>query len=673
MPSEISNSENRGPEILAPAGDMRAALAAFAAGADAVYLGLKHFSARMEAENFSSSDLRSLLDVAHTQGRRVYVALNTLIKPGELPKVYSLIRRSCQFAAPDALIAQDPALPALAREAGFTGELHLSTLSNITHQAALIAGKALGANRIILPRELSLEELRLLNAACPKNLDLEFFVHGALCFCVSGRCWWSSYMGGKSGLRGRCVQPCRRVYAQKGRTGRFFSSLDLSLDVLTRELLPLTRIKAWKIEGRKKGPHYVYHVTKAYCLLRDAGDNPESRREAMRLIGMALGRSASHSSFLDRGAKQPPNPGDQESQTSSGLLCGKIRIRRAGGYEIVPRLPLQRGDYLRVGREDEIWHCALSLNAPAPEGQTLILPLPKNKHPKAGVPVLLIDRRTPEVEEGIAEWEGKLGKAAPGKNASPAPHAFPKIRPYSGKAKKSDVYLRSSLPHGREGKENLGTGAVQGLWLSPKALRTVSRTLYSRIHWWLPPVIWPDEERQWQHLVHALVRDGARHIVCNTPWQIAFFPKTENLALCAGPFCNLANASALEAMRKLGFSAAIVSPEPGQDDLLALPAQSPLPLGIVISGFWPVGIARHKAELIQSRLPFMSPRGEEFFLRRYGENAWIYPSWPLDLSARKNALEEAGYLHFIHMEEHAPQNISTRPRPGDFNWDIGLL
>ena len=123
-------------------------------------------------------------------------------------------------------------------------------------------------------------------------------------------------MGGRSGLRGRCVQPCRRVYKQKGREGRYFSSLDLSLDVLTRNLLSLGRIRSWKIEGRKKGPHYVYHVTSAYRLLRDGQDDSESRREAQKHIDMALGRPGTRSLFL-----APDNavaPASEEAQTSSG-------------------------------------------------------------------------------------------------------------------------------------------------------------------------------------------------------------------------------------------------------------------------------------------------------------------------------------------------------------------
>ena len=180
------------PEILAPAGDTPSFLAALAAGADAIYLGLKHFSARMQAENFGLTELSRLTDLAHAESARVYVAMNTLIKPDEPAAAYRLISRLTTQARVDGLIVQDLAMIDLARQAGFAGELALSTLANVTHPGALVEAKNLGANRVILPRELSIDEIRLMGEACPEGLDLELFIHGALCYCVSGRCYWSS-------------------------------------------------------------------------------------------------------------------------------------------------------------------------------------------------------------------------------------------------------------------------------------------------------------------------------------------------------------------------------------------------------------------------------------------------------------------------------------------------
>ena len=566
----------------------------------------------------------------------------------------------------------------LARQAGFQGELHLSTLANVTHPKALEAARLLGADRVIVPRELSLDEVRLMNDACPPGLDLEIFVHGALCFCVSGRCWWSSYMGGKSGLRGRCVQPCRRVYVQKGREGRFFSCMDLSLDVLTRSLLPFERLRSWKIEGRKKGPHYVYYVTTAYRLLRDEPDTPEARREAERIIGMALGRPGTHSLFVPGKAEIPTvAPLAKDSQTSSGLLCGRVSKNEDGRYAISPRLPLLPKDYLRVGYEDEPWHCTVSVSAPVSQDKRFVLSLPRGKHPKDGTPVFLIDRRESALTSLLADWNKDLQAR---KRQEKDPEDISALQPVmptplrgAGAGKKLDILLRGSLPHGRDGKAGLKPGTVQGLWLSPKALREISKTLFNRVSWWLPPVIWPNEEDVWSRLILTAVRGGARHFVCNAPWQRSLFNKTAGLSLTAGPFCNIANAPAIGLLAGMGFEAAIISPELGEGDILSLPGQSPLPLGIVLDGFWPVGISRHRGQPLKDSEGFQSPKGEEFWMRRYGQNTWIYPAWPLDLSARRPALERSGYLTFIHMEEHPPKTLAQAKRESEFNWKVDVL
>ncbi len=683
--AEKSAGEHRAPglpEILAPAGDTPAALAAFAAGADAIYLGLKHFSARMQAENFSTTELARLTDLAHAEGRRVYVAMNTLLKPGDPASAFRLARRLTLDSAPDALIVQDPGMLDLARQAGFAGELHLSTLANVTHPRALITAKALGASRVIVPRELSIDEVRSMDAACPDGLDLEIFVHGALCYCVSGRCWWSSYLGGKSGLRGRCVQPCRRVYTQKGRQGRFFSCMDLSLDVLAKNLLTMPRLRSWKIEGRKKGPHYVYYVTSAYRLLRDEPDNPAARKEAEQILEMALGRPGTRSLFLPQSPQSPTtSPDAKEPQTSSGLLCGRVGKGAGGKFELRPRLPLLPKDHLRIGYEDEPWHCTLFIPKWVQQGAAFTLSLPRGKNPKPGTPVFLIDRREPELTALLAEWERDLnargrkpapeGKTPPAQDVAGLEPKMPAPRP--GVPRKLDILLRSSLPHGRKGKAGVRPGTVQGLWLSQKALKEVSKTLFERISWWLPPVIWPDEEDAWSRLINAALRNGSRHFVCNAPWQAAFFSGEKGINLTGGPFCNIANAPALGLLADLGFSACIISPELGEEDILALPKQSPLPLGMVLAGFWPVGITRHAAEPLKTQEGFQSPKGEEFWFRRYGQNTWLYPAWPLDLTEHRPALERAGYSTFVTMEEHPPKTLAPAKRISEFNWKVDVL
>lgn len=734
------------PEILAPAGDTPSFLAALAAGADAIYLGLKHFSARMQAENFGLTELSRLTDLAHAENARVYVAMNTLIKPDEPAAAYRLTRRLATQVRPDGLIVQDLAMLDLARQAGFEGGIFLSTLANLTHPAALVEAQKLGASRVILPRELSIDEIRLMGEACPEGLDLECFVHGALCYCVSGRCYWSSYMGGKSGLRGRCVQPCRRVYRQGGpaalalvrnaereemdrarqeqsrmdiarkdrrgsrdtrdrrddrrdgrhdrgenaalaygrgrsgrqgsmrgpgrkeHSGRWFSCLDLSLDVLAKTLLDIPHLVSWKIEGRKKGPHYVYHVVTAYRMLRDNPGDPKARKTAEEILQMALGRPATRARFLPQ--KDNTVPTTPDGQTSSGLLAGKLRIEQDGSVVLKPHLELLPQDYLRVGVEDERWHATLPVTRRIPKGGSLIMRLPKHKTPKAGTSVFLIDRREPELMRILKSWQARLDQF-PGRQ-SKAVESDPRMPVPVKPRPRPDMYVRSTIPQGKDMRG--GKNQLQALWLSPRSA-DISRTVVQRICWWLPPVVWPGEEEALRRSVARLWRDGARHFVCNEPWQRGLFPDSldENADLLAGPFCNAANAPALGILAGMGFTGAFVSPELPREEMLALPRQSPLALGAVISGFWPVGLSRFGLLGVKTNEPFLSPKGEPFWARQYGGNIWIYPGWPLDLTAKRQEMAAAGYGFFAHMQENPPSGLPEMRRESLFNWDGSLL
>lgn len=690
------------PEILAPAGDATAFLAALAAGADAVYCGLKHFSARMEAENFSTTDLARLTALAHSMDRKVYVAMNTLAKPGDLASAGRLMHRLARDVRPDALIVADLAMPELARQAGFQGELHVSTLANVSHPAALAALAGLpgrGVTRAVLPRELSIDEIKGMAKACPQGLSLETFVHGALCFNVSGRCWWSSYMGGKSGLRGRCVQPCRRMYVAKGQRGRVFSCRDLSLDVLVKTLLPLPEIAAWKIEGRKKGAHYVYYTVTAYKMLRDHGDDPQAKKQAVELLEQALGRPATHYRFL---SQRPQDPVDTSISTGSGLFMGKVMAQPDGRIYLRPRIPLLPGDLLRIGYQDEPGHRTVPVRIAVPKGGRLDLgklggrfggrpgkPGPgrvkarpakgrrpgkpggpgQEQGPDKGGPIFLVDRREPGLHRAVAELRKRMNAlAAPESGPSDFSPAMPEPARFNRRKPEIMTVVR------RKGRDRLP--GEPALWLSPKTPQETPRQIAGRVWWWLPPVIWPDEENQWRELLVKMRKAGASRFVLGAPWQTAMFEdpgKARAPELWAGPFCNASNALALSALKDMGMAGAVVSPELSREDALALPAQSPLPLGFVTHGQWPAGISRAAASTVRPDTPLQSPKGEMFWLRRYGQNAWIYPAWGLDLRDQEMNLGKAGYAMVVHMLEPKPRSVPQAMRWSRFNWDLELL
>jgi putative protease len=649
------------PEILAPAGQRDSFLAALAAGADAVYCGMKDFSARMAAKNFRLEEMASLVQLAHDQGVKVYLTVNTLLKPDELLPLGRQLDWVNRYATPDALIVQDLAAIALAKQVGFNGEIHLSTLASVTQPSVLPRlVKTLGIQRIVLPLELNVDEIKQMAAACPPELGLELFVHGALCYGVSGRCYWSSFLGGKSGLRGRCVQPCRRRYTQERDDKRYFACQDLSLDVLARVLADLPQVRAWKIEGRKKGPHYVYYTVTAYKMLRDEGQDPAAKRSAVGLLEQALGRPGTHYHFLPQ---RPQSPINTQADSGSGLMVGTLRGGKDKPY-IEPRLPLLEGDKLRLGYEDDEWHQTVDLSQSVPKGGKFFFKSAKGLGAGKITPVFLIDRREPYLVQQLKKFEALL---QPVKVPSEDSGTFNlRLSPGSPRQPHSRLMHVLRYPGARMRQTSLA------LWLAPEILSGMQEGQIAHAWWWLPPVIWPEEEERWQQLLKRVMAKGAQRFVLNAPWQIAMFQHPERLSLWAGPFCNIANPLAIRAFKLLGGQGVIVSPELGRADLENLPAKSVLPLGIVISGQWPFCVSRVLAPDLQPGQPFVSPRGEQGWAQRYGSLYWVYPNWPLNLRASQDALVKTGYRLFVHLEEPIPKNIRLKKRPGEWNFEIGL-
>ncbi|MEJ2699147.1 MAG: U32 family peptidase, partial [Desulfuromonadales bacterium] len=197
----LSSSTSRAgkPELLSPAGSLEAFFAAMESGADAVYCGLKDFSARAKAKNFTLDELAAMTGFVHGKGRRVYVTLNTLVKERELPVLAETLSH-LELLGVDGVILQDLAVWRLAREHFPALELHASTQMTVHNAAGVRMLERMGFKRAVLARELSLEEIRTIRSRT--SMELEHFIHGALCFSFSGQCYFSSWLGGKSGNRG---------------------------------------------------------------------------------------------------------------------------------------------------------------------------------------------------------------------------------------------------------------------------------------------------------------------------------------------------------------------------------------------------------------------------------------------------------------------------------------
>lgn len=248
-------------EVLAPAGTYECFRAAINAGADAVYLGGSMFGARAFAGNFEEAELIKAIRTAHLYGRKVYLTVNTLLRNDELEKLVQYVKPYYEEGL-DAVIVQDYGVFAVLREA-FPGlDLHASTQMTITGKYGAQLLKDMGAVRVVPARELSAEEIR--DIYDNVDIEIESFVHGALCYCYSGQCLLSSMIGGRSGNRGRCAQPCRLTYSANGISEKYLLS---PKDMCTIEAVPDildAGVYSLKIEGRMKSPEYVAGVSYAY-------------------------------------------------------------------------------------------------------------------------------------------------------------------------------------------------------------------------------------------------------------------------------------------------------------------------------------------------------------------------------------------------------------------------
>jgi putative protease len=369
------------PEVLAPAGDEACLRAAIGAGADAVYFGLSGMNARARATNFTDDALEGVMRLLHRHGVKGYVTLNTLAFDDELPAVDERIRR-CAGAGVDAVIVQDLAVARRVTAIAGALPLHASTQMTCTDAASVRLAASLGARRVVLARELSLPEIAAIRReldAAGEAIELEVFVHGALCVAYSGQCLTSEALGGRSANRGACAQACRLPYELRvdgvkqdlGERAYLLSPEDLEASALVPELAR-AGVRSLKIEGRLKGPEYVAATTRLYREAVDGAASPERVVEALTTYSRGSGPG-----FL---------AGIDHQRLVPALSCDH-RGREVGRIERVLR---ERGRAL----------LAVELSGPVRRGQGLVALLPPSLPPFGGRIWALCDEAGQELDEG---------------------------------------------------------------------------------------------------------------------------------------------------------------------------------------------------------------------------------------------------------------------------------
>lgn len=336
-------------ELLAPAGNMESLDAAIGEGADAVYLGLKSFNARLRTTNFAWNQFGATIDALHKQNKKIYVTVNTVCEERETERLYRFLSYLNEMK-PDGLIVQDYAVMRLAQEFFPNLELHASTQMNVESAHGVRLLQNAGVKRVVLARELGLDEIRKIKNET--GADLEVFVHGALCVSESGLCLFSSFLGGKSANRGMCAQACRRYYTAEVpggiKQGYYFSPCDLQLIEQIPDLIE-AGVNSFKIEGRMKSAEYVGSVVAAYRYVIDhyKEDKKGAIAAGKRMLASDFARSKTSYWYgfnsleegIDNAATKILNP-DQAGGT--GIYLGKIASLKQAPKELVEAINQSR-------------------------------------------------------------------------------------------------------------------------------------------------------------------------------------------------------------------------------------------------------------------------------------------------------------------------------------------
>ena len=366
-------------EILAPAGSYTCFRAALCAGADAVYAGGPRFGARAYAHNFTEEELVKAIEESHFHGRKFYLTVNTLLKENEIDCLFDYLDPLYRCGL-DAVIVQDPGVFRYIRESFPEMDIHASTQMTITSAAGAKLLEEQGASRVVPARELSLKEVRRIHDET--SLEVECFVHGALCYCYSGQCLMSSMIGGRSGNRGQCAQPCRLLWSAQGHKGHLLSLKDICTLDMIPELIE-AGIDSFKIEGRMKAPEYVALVTAMYRKYTDLyllkgregfHVDPADREKLMDLYnrgGSGTGYYRQHNG-KDMISLGRPN--------HAGVPAFRVLSQKGREVRAAALTEVNRGDVIEIGEGRENY----TLGGNIKKGEELKFLAPKGRQFKKG-------------------------------------------------------------------------------------------------------------------------------------------------------------------------------------------------------------------------------------------------------------------------------------------------
>ena len=556
-------------ELLAPAGSPEALLAAVQNGADAVYMGLGSFNARRSARNFTDETFAAAVAYCHERGVRVYLTLNTLLTDRELPVAAETLRKASAWGV-DAVLVQDWGLWQLARTAAPDLPLHASTQMSLHTLAGAKRAAELGMERVVLARELSARDVEGICRAC--GAEVEVFAHGALCMCYSGQCAMSAMIGGRSGNRGTCAQPCRLPYTVGEKSGYLLSLKDNNLAPYLNQMAQMG-VACVKLEGRMKRPEYVAAVTGIYRRLLDEKRPPTAEEQAQ------LERAFSRSGFTDGywlGQKGPRMFGMRpESARWPEEWFAQVRKTYENGAENRP-VPVAFSCRIAAGE-------AAALTAALPDGRSVTVrgAVPetarsraltedelRSRLQKTGGTVFTCREMEISLEDGLMLSAGSINALRRDALAQlrallvqpPARRVFPTPALPAAEGYTAAPSLTASVTYARQLTEELARG-VEYLYLPLSLLEEVDLDEYAghtKLCAVLPRIFRTEDEEVFRQILRENPQLAAVAVS-----NLGHLPIVEGLGLeVRGDLgMNVFNSRALLLMQELGLSSVTVSAE----------------------------------------------------------------------------------------------------------------
>lgn len=688
------------PELLAPAGCVESFWAAAEAGADAVYIGIRGWNARASADNFTVEECADLLAWGAAKKIKVHLALNSLILPGEVRALQDTLTKVAEltwFESFGGLIVQDAGTIFLARRFFPQIPLHLSTLSGIHNLHGVQRAARWGVRRVVLAREAPIDEAIAIAENSP--IEVEVFIHGALCFAFSGFCLVSSFRGGRSGLRGECAQPCRLKFHQRRREGYFLSCSDFSgIGFISK--IKQSPIAALKIEGRLKSPDYVNTVVKAYRMMLDAKPEDETQRiaEAEELLRTAPSRRLSQGFWAVNPSEDVLTP---HISGTSGIWVGTIESKTDGRTKVRLRGELRPGDIVRPeasrGREESLRRIR-TIHPPGAKKGVLVEIDELNDLP-VGAKLFLIGRtseRRKAIWQSIRSEIKESGIKTISANTRPLNEFWEEFQDKRRTMRKNGVQLIVKVGSPRDlpaafhspAKWVIMTATLKNLEILSRMRLVNAQKKRLVLSLPAPAIGWTERMKVYQRAVEWFISRGFLLWEVNNAGHMEILREsvrdTQKIGIWGGMRLNVRNPAALAHWAEEGCFAVTLSPEMTKDELFELMTY-PLPAIPVVTVFsWlPLMVSVLEPNFMEEK-PFITDRGDRYYFARRNGLSFIYADRPFSLFGKLGELTAMGYYFFVLDVSEGPWNLGKElPRLisgfrhgrddepfSDFNWKL---